>query len=429
MSSTVPPESGTVISAEVQAEFEHLCANAVEVLPEKEFLQKLARSRTTGKPLRVKYGADPSAPDIHLGHSVPIWKLKQFQECGHHIVFLIGGYTACIGDPSGKSSARPRLTREQVQENAKTYLDQIFKILDPDKTEVVDNADWLSTMDVTACISLMARYTVSQMLEREDFHKRFESETPIYIHEFIYPLLQGYDSVAIKADIELGGTDQKFNLLVGRELQRQMDQEPQCVMTMPLLVGLDGQNKMSKSLNNYIGINEDARNMFGKAMSIPDELMEMYYSLALTADKSEISELQAGLANGSIHPRDAKLTLARRLVDLYHGTGTGAGEVEEFKRRFSDREFPVDTAEKISVVRDECPILQKLVARLLPGSSSREIQRLAEQKAIKIFEQPDTSLLTETVNSGAQAFLRTELVPGIYHIKLGKTRFVIAEVE
>jgi len=413
---------------EVRAEFEELVSNAVEVLPAAEFAEKLVRSRRENRPLRIKYGADPSAPDIHLGHSVPIRKLKQFQDRGHQVVFIIGDYTARIGDPSGKNAARPRLTKAEVDANAQTYLEQIFKILDRDRTEVVYNSSWLETMDVSATIELMSRYTVSQMLEREDFHKRFESEVPIYIHEFIYPLLQGFDSIAVRADVELGGTDQKFNLLVGRELQRGEGQEPQCIMTMPLLVGIDGTNKMSKSLGNYIGISESARDIFGKAMSIPDSVMWTYFELAAGASVAEVEAMRADLEAGRRHPRDLKEDLARRLVTLYHDAEAARRESEDFRARFSNREFPEDTAERVEATLAEVPTLGRLLIHLGAAKSAREAQRLAEQGAIKVFSEPEPAALGSHPDNDRAGLVRVGLRGGIYRLKIGKTRFVLVNV-
>lgn len=414
---------------EIQEEFDILTSNTVEVLPRHEFAAKLLRSRKENRPLRIKYGADPSAPDIHLGHSVPIRKLRQFQDFGHQVVFLIGGYTARIGDPSGKNTTRPRLTSQQVKENAETYLQQIFQILDRDKTEVVDNADWLENMTVSETIELMSKYTVSQMLEREDFHKRFESEQPIYIHEFIYPLLQGYDSIAIRADVELGGTDQKFNLLVGRELQRMEGQEPQCVMTMPLLVGLDGHHKMSKSLGNYIGISENPRDMFGKAMSIPDELMSVYRRLVLTASETEIAEIESQITSGALHPRDAKMDVAAQITDTYHGAGAGQEQKADFIKRFSEREFPEETAERLSVTSTEINNLQQLLQHLQIAKSSREAQRLVTQKAVHFHQEPEGSTLGTMSTDEPLALLRAPLSTGDYWLKIGKKRFIIFTIK
>lgn len=418
------------VPAEIRDEFRSLVSCTIDVLPADEFAQKLLRSRREGRPLRIKYGADPSAPDIHIGHGVPIRKLKQFQDHGHQVVFIIGDYTARIGDPSGKNASRPRLSKADVDVNAATYLDQIFKILDRDRTEVVRNSQWLEAMDVSATIELMARYTVSQMLEREDFHKRFESETPIYIHEFIYPLLQGYDSIAVRADLELGGTDQKFNLLVGRELQRQDGQEPQCIMTIPLLVGLDGVNKMSKSLGNYIGISEPARDIFGKAMSIPDETMWDYFELAAGADEAEVRAMRDGLTAGKVHPRDLKEDLAKRLVALYHDATAADREAAEFRSRFSSREFPEDTADRFEAPLADAPNLLKLLVALGVAKSSREAQRLVAQRAVTPFEEPDPGVIGGFPADGdANALARTDLPAGVYKLKVGKTRFVVATLK
>jgi tyrosyl-tRNA synthetase len=415
------------IPEEIRDEFIQLTSNTVEVLPPQEFAAKLLKSKKENRPLRIKYGADPSAPDIHLGHSVPIRKLKQFQDAGHQVVFIIGGYTARIGDPSGKSTTRPRLTVEQVKANAETYLQQIFKILDRDKTEVVDNAEWLEGMSVSETIELMSKYTVSQMLEREDFHNRFNNEAPIYIHEFIYPLLQGYDSIAIRSDVELGGTDQKFNLLVGRELQRMEGQEPQCVMTMPLLVGLDGQNKMSKSLNNYIGVSDHPRDMFGKAMSIPDELMAIYYRLVLAADDKAVEDFDSRVEKGELHPRDAKMDIASRITDLYHGDGAGKEQSADFTKRFSERSFPDETAERVTVKAGETNF-QQILQDLGAAKSSREAQRLVSQNALKFIEEPAGSAFKDMTGEPLKV-LKAAPAPGDYKLKIGKTRFVILTVE
>ncbi len=426
MTTTTP--SNLKIPDEIREEFIQLTSNTVEVLPAHEFASKLLKSKKEGRPLRIKYGADPSAPDIHLGHSVPIRKLRQFQDAGHQVVFIIGGYTARIGDPSGKSTTRPRLTLEQVKSNAQTYMEQIFKILDRDKTEVVDNAEWLEGMSVSETIELMSKYTVSQMLEREDFHNRFNNEAPIYIHEFIYPLLQGYDSIAVRADVELGGTDQKFNLLVGRELQRMEGQEPQCVMTMPLLVGLDGQNKMSKSLGNYIGVSDHPRDMFGKAMSIPDQLMETYYRLLLAATEEEVSLFTARLASADLHPRDAKMEIASRITDLYHGPGAGQEQLTDFVQRFSERAFPEETAERVTLSAADSPNMLFILHSLKVAKSSREAQRLISQKAVHVIEEPAGERLLALTDDPLK-FLKTPLAAGEYRLKIGKTRFVVLTVD
>lgn len=290
---------------------------AAEILPEELLTEKLKRSISTGKPLICKLGLDPTAPDIHIGHTVVLRKLRQFQDLGHQIVIVIGDFTGRIGDPTGKSETRKQLSEADVQHNARTYQQQIFHILDQEKTKVVFNSSWLSPLNFSDVVKLAAQYTVARMLEREDFNKRFKEGRAISIHEFFYPLMQGYDSVALHADIEFGGTDQKFNLLMGRHLQQEYGQEPQVAITMPILEGLDGINKMSKSLGNYIGITEPAGQIYGKAMSIPDELMIRYFELVTDLNLDEIDALKAGLENGTVHPRDAKMKLAHTLARFY----------------------------------------------------------------------------------------------------------------
>ncbi len=305
----------------------------VEIIEEEELLKKLKE----GRPLRVKAGFDPTAPDLHLGHTVLLQKLRQFQQLGHEVYFVIGDFTAMIGDPTGRSETRPPLSREEVLENAKTYEHQVFKILDPEKTNIVFNSTWLSGLGTDGIIKLAGKYTVARMLERDDFSKRFKEGIPIYIHEFIYPLLQGYDSVFLKADVELGGTDQKFNLLVGRDLQRAFGQEPQVCITLPLLVGLDGVRKMSKSYQNYVAIQEEPESMFGKIMSISDDLMWDYYTLLTDYTEEEIEDFKKNL-----HPMDAKKKLAHYIVERFHGKEQADRALEFFVKTFSEREFPED---------------------------------------------------------------------------------------
>ena len=307
-----------------------------ELIPEAELLKKLQQK----KQLRVKWGADPSAPDIHLGHTVIIRKLRTFQELGHKVIFIIGDFTGMIGDPSGKSDTRPVLSRKEVEKNAKTYRDQVFKILDPRKTEVVYNSKWLSKLTLEDIISLAGKYTVARMLERDDFIKRYTQQKPISIHEFLYPLIQGYDSVMVKADIEIGGTDQKFNLLVGRELQREFNEEPQVIMTMPLLEGLDGVQKMSKSLNNYIGVTDAPSQIFGKTMSIPDSLMMKYYELLSGLGKVELDRIREGLKNNLLHPKDVKKRLARILVGTFYSKNDAERAEREFENVFKEGGLP-----------------------------------------------------------------------------------------
>lgn len=326
--------------SDVQMQLALLKRGADELLVESEFVERLSAA----SPMRVKAGFDPTAPDLHLGHTVLINKLRHFQELGHHVLFVIGDFTGMIGDPTGKNATRPPLTREQVVQNAQTYQEQVFKILDPDKTEVCFNSTWFDGLGSAGIIRLAAQYTVARMLERDDFAKRYAGNLPIAVHEFLYPLCQGYDSVALKADIELGGTDQKFNLLVGRELQKHYGQSPQCILTMPLLEGLDGLNKMSKSLGNYVGIAEPPREIFGKLMSISDDLMWRYFELLSFRSDKEINELKGRVAGGD-NPRDAKILLAQELVARFHGQRAADDALDEFRARFQRGILPDDMPE------------------------------------------------------------------------------------
>ena len=316
-----------------------------DLINEQDLVKKIEKSIKENKPLVVKLGLDPTAPDIHLGHTVPLRKLRLFQEFGHQVVIVIGGFTARIGDPTGKSVTRPPLTKEEVLKNAETYKTQIFKVLDPEKTIVRDNSEWLESMNFADVLRLASSYTVARMMERDDFSKRFKEGRPIGVHEFMYPLMQGHDSVALHADVEFGGTDQTFNLLMGRHLQELEGQEPQVVITMPLLEGLDGIQKMSKSLGNYIGIDEEPKEMYGKAMSIPDELMMRYFMLVTDMSIEEQEDMAKRLESGELHPRDAKMQLARTIVRLYHGEEAALEAEEEFKRVFQQRAMPTDISE------------------------------------------------------------------------------------
>ena len=316
-----------------------------DLINEQDLVKKIEKSIKENKPLVVKLGLDPTAPDIHLGHTVPLRKLRLFQEFGHQVVIVIGGFTARIGDPTGKSVTRPPLTKEEVLKNAETYKTQIFKVLDPEKTIVRDNSEWLESMNFADVLRLASSYTVARMMERDDFSKRFKEGRPIGVHEFMYPLMQGQDSVALHADVEFGGTDQTFNLLMGRHLQELEGQEPQVVITMPLLEGLDGVQKMSKSLGNYIGIDEEPKEMYGKAMSIPDELMMRYFMLVTDMPIEEQEDMAKRLESGELHPRDAKMQLARTIVRLYHGEKAALEAEEEFKRVFQQRAMPTDIPE------------------------------------------------------------------------------------
>ena len=360
-------------------QLEELRRGASELLTEADLARKLARD----KPLRVKAGFDPTAPDLHLGHTVLINKMRQFQQLGHTAIFLIGDFTGMIGDPSGKNATRPRLTPEEVQANARTYQEQIFRILDPEKTVIDFNSRWFGAMGAAGMIELAAKYTVARMLERDDFAKRYRSKQPIAVHEFLYPLVQGYDSVALEADVELGGTDQKFNLLVGRTLQADYGQEPQVVLTMPLLEGTDGVHKMSKSLNNYIGIHEPAAEMFGKLMSISDELMWRYFELLSKRQLSDIRKLRKAVDEGK-NPRDAKFELAVEIVDTYHGAGAGAAEREKFIARFRDGALPEAIPEKTLAPKERSMKLANALKDAGLAASATAAYRLIEQGAVRV---------------------------------------------
>ena len=369
---------------DITAQLSIIKRGAVELISEEELLEKLKKSIKTGKPLRIKAGFDPTAPDLHLGHTVLIQKLKQFQELGHHIIFLIGDFTGMIGDPTGKSETGKPLTKEDVARNAETYKAQIFKILDEKKTEMVFNSQWMNNLSVSELIHLASKHTVARMLERDDFKKRYAGNRPIAIHEFLYPLIQGYDSVVLKADVELGGTDQKFNLLVGRELQREFGQEPQVVITMPLLEGTDGVQKMSKSLGNYIGIIEPPQEIFGKIMSISDELMMRYYELLSGLPNAELEKLKQNLKNEAVHPKEAKARLAKEMVARFHGAEAAIKAAVEFDKIFKSKGIPEDIEEKtITIQTDDIGVIDLLKATALAPSTS-EARRLIQQGGVSI---------------------------------------------
>jgi tyrosyl-tRNA synthetase len=330
---------------DIKAQWDLISRGVVDLLPEDEFLEKVRRSIDENRPLRVKQGFDPTAPDIHLGHTVGMRKLKQFQDLGHTVVLIVGDYTSLVGDPSGRSATRPMLTYEEIMRNAETYQDQFFRILDKSKTEVRFNGEWFKQMDFRAIMHLAGQYTVARLLERDDYAQRMQNQTPISIHELFYPLMQAYDSVAIEADVELGATEQRFNLLAGRVIQQAYGKEPQCVLTLPILVGLDGEKKMSKSLGNYIGITESPRDIFGKIMSIPDNLIYSYFELTTDCTISELAEIKAQLEDLQTNPMAIKKQLGERLVDMYHGAGDGRRAREEFERVFSKKELPDDMPE------------------------------------------------------------------------------------
>ncbi len=395
---------------EINRQMELIRRGAVEIIDEKELEEKIRRSLKEGRPLRVKAGFDPTAPDLHLGHTVLIQKLKHFQDLGHEVIFLIGDFTGLIGDPTGKNETRPALTPEEVEENARTYKEQIFKILDPEKTKVCFNSSWMNEMRAIDLIRLCAKHTVARMLERDDFKKRFQEGRPIAIHEFIYPLIQGYDSVALRADVELGGTDQKFNLLVGRDLQREYGQEPQVVITMPLLEGLDGVHKMSKSLGNYVGITEAPKEMFGKLMSISDELMFRYLELLSEKSMEEIEGIRGLVQRGEVNPRDVKMELAMELVGRYHGEEEAKRAKEAFIEQFSKKKIPDDIPEA-RVNQGEKVYLPSFLKAHGLCSSASEGRRLIRQGALKIDGQK--------VSQEEVAFNPPEAV-----IKLGKRRYL-----
>ena len=389
-----------MVFAPVDEQLEYIRKGAAEIIPESELRQKLEESRKTGKPLRVKAGFDPTAPDLHLGHTVLIRKLKHFQDLGHTVIFIIGDFTGMIGDPTGRSVTRPPLSREQIEKNAETYKAQVFKILDSKKTEIPYNSEWLNKLGAEGLIRLAAKYTVSQMLEREDFHKRFQEEKPIALHELLYPLAQGYDSVAIEADVELGGTDQKFNLLVGRELQRAYGQPSQVVLTMPLLEGLDGVQKMSKSYGNYVGITEPPQEMFGKLMSISDELMWRYWELLTDTSNAGIEAMKQQVVSGRLHPMTAKKGLATKIVADFHSEAAAKEAGENWERIFQKKEVPADIPQ-VSVSYADIAVkdgagavrLDKLLARCGLAESVSDGLRKIKARAVHI----DGEVKTEPV--------------------------------
>jgi tyrosyl-tRNA synthetase len=387
---------------------------AVEIIRAEELQRKLERSRKEAKPLRVKVGFDPSAPDIHLGHTVVIRKMKHFQDLGHEVIFVIGDFTGLIGDPTGVSRTRPVLTREEIDRNAETYRRQAFKILNPDRTLIDFNSRWLGAMTSYDWVRLASKYTVARILERDDFTRRFKANQPIGIHEFLYPLAQAYDSVALSADVEMGGTDQKFNLLVGREIMREFSMEPQVVLTMPLLEGLDGAEKMSKSLGNYVGIDEPPREIFGKILSVSDQLMWRYYDLCTDLTPVQIENLKRKVASGEVHPKRAKADLAKRIITDFHSAEAARAAEAEFERIFVSRETP-DEVEEVVLPCDPKPVwLPKLLVTLKLAKSNGEATRLIMQGGV--------TLDGNKVESG-ESELKADL-PAEHLLKVGKRRFV-----
>ncbi|QKH35102.1 tyrosine--tRNA ligase [Achromobacter pestifer] len=395
------------ITPEVEADLRIAKRGCDELLVESEFARKLARSRATGVPLRIKLGLDPTAPDIHLGHTVVLNKMRQLQDMGHNVIFLIGDFTSTIGDPSGRNNTRPPLTREQIESNAKTYYAQASLVLDPARTEIRYNSEWCDPLGARGMIQLASRYTVARMMEREDFTKRFKGGIPISVHEFLYPLMQGYDSVALKSDLELGGTDQKFNLLVGRELQKEYGQEPQCILTMPLLVGTDGVEKMSKSKGNYIGISESPDSMFGKLMSISDTLMWRYFELLSFRTLEDIAALKQEI-DGGRNPRDAKVMLAQEIIARFHSAKAADEALASFEARFRDGAIPDDMPE-VNIGGAPVGILKLLREAGLVASGS-EAQRNVEQGGVR-------------VNGDRVEDKSLQLPAGTYVVQVGKRKF------
>ena len=402
----------------VEEQLEYLKKGAAEVIPEEELKQKLESSVKTGEPLRVYLGVDPTAPDIHLGHTVVLRKLKHFQDMGHTAVFLVGDFSAMIGDPTGQSETRPPLSHEQVEVNAKTYLAQVYKILDSKKTEVRYNSEWLGKMSSYEVVRLCGHYRLARMLEREDFRSRLENSLPIAVHELLYPLLTAYDAVMLKSDVELGATEQKFNILVHREIQREYGLSPQVVFTMPILVGLDGQRKMSKSLGNYVGITEPPAEMFGKMMSIPDELMWPYYELVTDRTPLGIAELKKEVEEGKLHPMDAKMRLAEEVVGGFQGAEAGRKAAENFQRVFRERRAPEEApVEKLPVGPPKK--LTALLVELKLVASKSEAERLIKQRGVEINEACVEDARKEIDLSKPREFL----------LRAGKKKFVRVVVE
>jgi len=403
-----------LVKASPQEQFELIKMNTEEIINEDELIQKLQRSYREGVPLKIKLGFDPSAPDLHLGHAVVLHKIRTFQNLGHQVIVLLGDFTGRIGDPTGRSETRPQLTEEEIEANAKTYKEQLFKLLDEEKTRLVYNSTWLSNMTFARVIELAAKYSVARMLEREDFARRYREGYSIGIHEFFYPLMQGYDSVELEADVELGATEQKFNLLMGRQLQREYGQEPQVALTLPILTGTDGVQKMSKSLGNYIGINEPPEEIYGKVMSIPDETMEEYYHLASGMPREEVEEIMESVREGSMHPRDAKMKLAREIISLYYGADETKKAERHFMQVFQQQGLPDDIPE-VKFNREEwpeSPDLVKVLVKSGAAASNSEARRLLQQGGVRV-DGERVNDINATVNGKKELLLQ-----------VGKRRFL-----
>src|SRR5436190_1887842 len=402
----------------VAEQLAYLKKGVAEIIREDELKARLEKSFKTGVPLRVYLGVDPTAPDIHLGHTVVLRKLKHFQDMGHTAVFLIGDFSAMIGDPTGRSETRPPLSREEVDANAKTYLDQVFKILDKDKTEVRYNSEWLDKLSSTEVVRLCAHYSLARMLEREDFRSRLANQQPISVHELLYPLLTAYDAVSLKSDVELGATEQKFHLLVHRDIQREYGLEGEICVTMPILVGLDGSKKMSKSLGNYVGITEAPAEILGKMMSIPDDLMWSYYELLTDRAPEQIAALKAEVSSGKLHPMDAKMRLGQEVVSDFHGADAGKKAAENFQRVFRDRESPTEVPVH-KIARGPAKKLIALLVELQLAPSKSEAERLIKQKGVEINETAVDDFRKELDRSRPAEFL----------IRAGKKKFLRLVVE
>ncbi len=400
-----------------EEQLKQLKLGTAEIVSEGELLAKLKKSAKENKPLRIKAGFDPSRPDLHIGHTVLLNKMRQFQLLGHQVIFLIGDFTAMIGDPSGRNDARPPLTTDEIKKNADTYARQVYKVLDREKTEVAYNSTWMMKFTAADFVRLASQNTVARMLERDDFTKRYQNQTPIYIHEFLYPLVQGYDSVALKSDVELGGTDQKFNLLCGRDLQKHAGQEPQCILTVPILEGLDGVQKMSKSLDNYIAVEDPPRDMFGKTMRVSDELMVRYYELLTDITADGLTQLRADLESGKIHPRAAKVELARTLVARFHGAEAGTKAVEEFDRIFVNKGLPDDIPSK-EVPAQAQQAVSKLMVDIGIATNNSEARRLIEGKAVERDGEKVTDPQAKMDLKKGESFV----------LKAGKKKFVRVQV-
>ena len=400
-----------MLSAEEQLRI--IKSGAANIVPEEELLKKLKR----GEPLNIKLGVDPTSPDLHLGHAVPLRKMRQFQDLGHRVTLIIGNGTALIGDPSGKNTTRPQLTQEQVEANAKTYVEQAFNVLDPEKTTVVYNADWILKLDLKGLLELCSKFTVARILERDDFTKRYQSHTPIALHEFLYPVMQAYDSVVIKADVEMGGNDQLFNLLAGRELMEKMGMEPQVCLTLPLLEGTDGVKKMSKSYGNYIGLTDEAADMFGKVMSIPDELMVKYYRLAYTEAVDEIDRIEAGLAADELHPNKVKRALARNIVAAYYDDVAAEAAEADFDLKFKEHGFPADApifAPDLTPDENGLVYVAKILVDAGVAGTASEARRLIDGGGVKVNGE---ALAPKAYNVAPEVLAGAE-------VQVGKKKFV-----